>query len=194
MNDFEPSRTWTDYEPYLAAAATPRQRRMLTLVRDHARAEVERDLDGLMATLVAEPSYRFWIMGKDLGPKGYDTVRGYYADYVAGGGAVLESTIERLVVDDSVVVQEGYIRNLLPAAVARRRGYPVPDDVEHVLVRFRSLVLWPFDAGDDESCLLIGEDSYAPLDLEAWEPVVEADLPQYYLDYLAEIGLHAGAR
>jgi len=194
MQTFEPSRTYTDYEAYLAAATTARQRRMLTLVQAHARAEVERDLDGLMATLVPDPSYRFWIMGKDLGPKGYDAVRTYYADYVAGGGAVLESTIERLVVDDSVVVQEGYIRNLLPAAVARRRGYPVPEDVAHVLVRFRSLVLWPFDDGDDDSCLLIGEDSYAPLDLEAWESVADAELPGYYLDYLAEIGLHVGAR
>ena len=188
---FDPTRTYTDLDPYIAAAVDPRQRRMLSIVRNHAKAEVDRDLDGLMATLVAEPEYHFWVMGRDMGPKGYDAVRTYYIDYVASGGGVLESTIERLVVDDGTVVQDGVIRNLVPASVARRRGYAVPHDVAHVIVAFRSLVLWPFDDGDDDSCLLLGEDSYAPLDLDAWEPVAEADLPSYYLDYLTEIGLGA---
>ena len=186
---FDPSRTYTDFDPYIESAANPRQRRMLSIVRDHAKAEVERSLDGLMATLVANPEYHFWVMGKDMGPKGYDAVRSYYNDYVASGGGVLESTIERLIVDDGCVVQDGYIRNLVPSDVARRRGYPIPSDVAHVIVTFRSLVLWPFDDGDDESCLLLGEDSYAPLDLDAWEPVDGADLPDYYLEYLAELGV-----
>lgn len=188
---FDPTRTYTDFDPHIAKAVSPRQRRMLSIVRDHAKAEVDRSLDRLMATLVPDPAYHFWVMGKDLGPKGYEGVRSYYLDYVASGGAVLESTIERLTVDDGTVVQDGCIRNLIPAGVARRRGYAVPDDVAHVVVTFRSLVLWPFDDGDDDSCLLLGEDSYAPLDHDAWEPVAAPDLPSYYLDYLAEIGLGA---
>ena len=188
---FDPSRTFTEFDTAIASAANPRQARMLRIVQDHARAEVERDLEGLMATLVADPEYHFWVQGRDMGPKGHDVVRAYYTDYVNGGGAVLESTFDRLTVDDGSVVQDGRIRNLLPAAVARRRGYAIPDDVAHVIVTFRSLVIWPFDDGDDEHCLLLGEDSYAPLDLDAWEPVADADLPGYYLDYLAEIGYSA---
>lgn len=182
----EPSRTYTDFDPYIAAATTDRERRMLRIVQDHARAEVERSLDGLMATLVPEPEYHFWVQGKDMGPKGQAAVRGYYIDFVMSGGAVLESGIERLVVGTETIVQEGYIRNLVPAGVARRRGYAIPEGVAHVLVTYRTLVLWPFADGGDG--LLIGEDAYTPLDLDAWQEVPDAELPKYYLEYLAEIG------
>lgn len=185
----EPSRTYSDFDPYIAAATTARQRRMLTIVQAHARAEVERSLDGLMATLVPEPEYHFWVQGKDMGPKGQAAVRAYYTDFVMSGGAVLESGVERLVIGDDSVVQEGFIRNLVPVGVARRRGYAIPDGFDHVLLTYRNLVVWPFNGDDD--CLLFGEDAYTPLDLDAWEPVADADLPQYYVDYLVEIGYSA---
>lgn len=185
----EPSRTYTDFDPYIAAAGTERERRMLTIVQAHARAEVERSLDGLMATLVAEPEYHFWVQGKDMGPKGQAAVRAYYTDFVMSGGAVLESGVERLVIGADSIVQEGYIRNLVPVGVARRRGYAIPDGVDHVLLTYRNLVVWPFD--DAEECLLFGEDAYTPLDLDAWEAVAESDLPQHYVDYLSEIGYSA---
>ena len=191
MLELDPTGTFTKYDARIAAETDPRRRRMLGIVRDHARAEVERSLDGLLATLVAEPEYHFWVMGRDHGPKGAAAVRQYYTDFVMSGGAVLESVLERLVVDDGAVVEDTYIRNLVPAGVARRRGYAIPDNIDHVLVTYRNLVLWPFDDGDETNCLLLGEDSYTPLDLEAWEPVADADLPQYYLDYLAEIGYSA---
>jgi hypothetical protein len=186
--DFDPTRTYTGYDDRIAATTDPRHRRMLEIVRDHAKAEVERSLDGLMATLVAEPEYHFWVQGRDMGPKGDAAVRAYYTDFVLSGGAVLESIIERLIVDDGAVVQDSYIRNLVPIGVARRRGYAIPDGIDHVMVTYRNCVLWPFDDGDESTCLLLGEDSYTPLDLEAWEAVADADLPDYYLDYLAGIG------
>lgn len=188
---FDPSKTYTDYDARIGATTDRRQRRMLQIVRDHARAEVERSLEGLMATMVDEPVYHFWVHGRDLGPKGQAAVRAYYTDFVNSGGAVLESTIERLVVDDGAVVQDSYIRNLVPVAVARRRGYQIPDGIDHVMLTYRNCVLWPFDGGDDESCLLLGEDSYTPLDLEAWEAVADADLPAAYLDYLSQVGAFA---
>ena len=187
--DLEPSRTYTDFDPYIAAATSDRERHMLRIVQAHARAEVERSLDGLLATLIDEPEYHFWVQGRDMGPKGQAAVRAYYTDFVLSGGAVLESGVDRLVIGPDVIVQEGYIRNLVPVGVARRRGYAIPDGVAHVLLTYRNLVLWPFADGGDG--LLTGEDAYTPLDLEAWEAVPEAELPGYYLDYLAEIGYAA---
>lgn len=189
--EFDPKLTYTKYDDRLAATDDPRQRHMIEVVRAHSRAEVERSLEGLMATLVAEPEYHFWVMGKDMGPKGQAAVRAYYTDFVMSGGAVLESTLERLVVDDGAIVQDSYIRNLVPVGVARRRGYVIPEGIEHVMLTYRNCVLWPFEDGRGDECLLLGEDSYTPLDLDAWEPVADGDLPRYYLDYLAEIGYSA---
>jgi hypothetical protein len=153
-------------------------------VIEHGKAEAARSLDRLMATLVAEPQYHFWIGGRDLGPKGYDAVRNYYEAFVAGGGAIFESPKERIVVDDDTVVHEGCISNLVSAAIAKARGYNVPDDEGgHYLVRFRNVVFWSFD----EAGLALGEDSYTAIDPDAFERVADDDLPQVYVDYLESI-------
>ena len=47
----------------------------------HATAEAEGDLDATMATLVAEPVYEFWPMGKKM--VGTDAVRRYYEHLVS---------------------------------------------------------------------------------------------------------------
>jgi hypothetical protein len=138
-----------------------------------------------MATLVDEPRYHFWVSGRDVGPKGADAVRDYYVQFVAGGGAVFESPKERIVVDDHNVVAEAEVANVVSGAIARRRGYRVPAESGHYLVRFRNVVFFEF--GDDPTRAL-GEDSYTTMDPDAFEPVADADLPVAYLDYLAELG------
>lgn len=50
--------------------------RMLALGRLHARLEEERDLDAVMATLVAEPVYEFHPLGMKL--RGGERTRRYY--------------------------------------------------------------------------------------------------------------------
>jgi hypothetical protein len=49
---------------------------MRALGSRHAQLEAERDLDGVMATLVADPVYEFWPIG--LRARGQDSIRRYY--------------------------------------------------------------------------------------------------------------------
>jgi hypothetical protein len=184
MLDFDPARSWVELEERLARTESPRQRQLLQVVIDHVKAEIGRDVDGLMATLVAEPNYHFWVGGRDVGPKGYEGVRTYYEDFVADGGAVLESIKERIVVDDDTISHENLNRNLVSGRIARRRGYTVPDESGHYLVRFRTVIWWSFD----DAGLAYGEDSYSTIDPDDWERVADDDLPAAYLDYLTEIG------
>ena len=184
MLDFDPTRSWQALEERLERTESPRQRQLLQVVIDHVKAEVARDVDGLMATLVADPKYYFWVGGKDVGPKGFEGVRTYYENFVADGGAVLESIKERIVVDDDTIAHENINRNLVSGEIAKRRGYTVPDTAGHFLVRFRTVIWWSFD----EAGLAYGEDSYSTIDPDDWERVPEEELPQGYLDYLAEIG------
>ena len=185
MLDFDQSRCWIDLEKHLVGIEGPRQRQLLGVVIEHVKAEVDRSVDRLMATLVDDPAYHFWVGGRDVGPKGRDGIRAYYEDFVAGGGAVFESRKDRVIVDDHTVSHEGPVRNLVPGSVAKRRGYTVPDASAHYLVRFRNCVWWSFD----DAGLALGEDSYTTYDVEDWDAVAAEDLPECYTRYLAEISL-----
>jgi len=56
--------------------------KMLELGQLHARLEAERDLDGLMATLVRDPVYEFHPLGMSL--RGAERIRRYYHQFFAG--------------------------------------------------------------------------------------------------------------
>ena len=184
MLTFDQSTIWQALEERLARTQHPRHRQLLSVVIAHGKAEAARDLDGLMATLVADPQYHFRTAGRDHGPKGYDAVRAYYLDFVLGGGAVFESPKERIIVDDDMVGHEGTLSTLVSGAIARRRGYDVPAETGHYLVRHRGVVLWSFD----DAGLALGEDSYSQIHPDDWVHVPDEDLPLVYVDYLAEIG------
>jgi hypothetical protein len=184
MIAFDQSKMWHALEERLAATEDPRQRQMLEAVIEHAKAEADRSVERLMATLVEAPQYHFWVGGRDIGPKGESKVRAYYQDFVAGGGAVFESPKDRVVVDDHNVVSEAEVCNLVPGAVAKRRGYTIPDESGHYLVRFRNVVFFEFGADPTRA---LGEDSYTTMDPAAFERIDDADLPRVYLEYLAEI-------
>jgi hypothetical protein len=153
-------------------------------VIDHAKAESVGDLDGLMDTLVAEPQYHFWGPRGDSGPKGQDGVRGYYEAYINSGGAILSSPKERIIVDDSSVCHEGVISTLLSWDLAKARGYAIPEDRGHYIVRMRTVILWSFD----EKGRAFGEDSYGIINPHDFQAVADEDLPAVYVDYLASIG------
>src|SRR5262249_6059482 len=59
-SDFDPRRTYTDLEPHLALLRSEKQRANLRTVIDHARGEVERDLDLIMGPLQDGAKYHFW--------------------------------------------------------------------------------------------------------------------------------------
>ena len=183
MLDFDITRSWSGIEATRARLRSDRQRALLQVVIDHIRAELVQDLDAVMATLVAEPSFHVWVQGRDIGPKGAEAVSAYYDAFFRNGGAIFESVKERVLVDDRTVAHEGPTRNLLPGRVAKARGYAVPDESAHYLVEFRNFVWWSFD--DDG--LALGEDSCTTISLDAWQLVPHAELPAVYLDYVERI-------
>jgi hypothetical protein len=184
MLDFDPRRGWEALQARLDRTESTRQRTMLETVIEHVRAEIDMSLDRLMATLVAEPEYHFWVGGKDVGPKGYDAVRDYYATFVASGGAVMQSPKDRIVVDDDNIVYEGVISNIVPGRVAKARGYTIDDEGAHYLVRFRNVVFWSFDSDG----LALGEDSYTAIDPDDFDQVDPSDLPDAYVTYIESLG------
>jgi hypothetical protein len=184
MLPFDQSVGWQALEDRQSRTPSPRQRQLLQTVIDHVKAEVALNVDGLMNTLVAEPEYHFWIGGRDLGPKGYAGVRAYYENFVTDGGAVFESIKERIVVDDETISHEGQMRNLVSGAIAKRRGYTIPNETGHYLVLFRNVVWWSFD----ENGKALGEDSYTVMHPDDWERIPDEELPACYTDYLDRIG------
>lgn len=187
MLDFDQSVSWKDLEARLAITESPRQRHMLELVIEHVKAETVGDVDTLMVGLVAEPAYHFWSNAGDYGPKGYDGIRRHYDDFIKSGGAVLSSPKERIVVDDWTIVHEGVITTLAPWSVAKERGYAIPAENGHYLMRMRTVVFWSFD---DEG-LALGEDAYSTIVPTDFERVPDDELPKVYTDYLASIGRSA---
>ena len=134
------STMWQAIEERLAITTNPRHRAMLEVVIADAQAEADRSVERLMATLVDDPQYHFWVGGRDVGPKGRTAVVAYYEQFVGSGGAVFESPKDRVVVDDHNVVSEAEVRNVVPGSVAKRRGYRVPDETGHYVVWFRNVV------------------------------------------------------
>jgi hypothetical protein len=185
MLAFDTSITWQHLEERLQRTTSPRQRRMLQTIIDHAKAEAAGSVDGLMATLCADPRYHFWSGGQDWGPKGNAAVRGFYENFVAGGEGFFESRKSRIVVDDDAVVTETELRQLVPGAVAARRGYAIPDPDGHYLVYARTVILWPFNEAGE----LLGEDSYGSSDTSVFEQVPFDELPPAYVAMLHQIGL-----
>jgi len=182
--NFDQAKMWHALEDRLAATENPRHRQMLEVVIEHAKAEADCSVERLMATLIDDPQYHFWVRGRDVGPKGRDAVRSYYEQFATSGGAVFESPKDRVVVDDHHVVTEAEVRNYVSGAIATARGYSVPDDTGHYLVRFRNVVFFEF--ADDPAHALC-EDSYTQIDPDAWERVEDDDLPPSYVAYLASL-------
>ncbi|WP_235738574.1 nuclear transport factor 2 family protein [Nocardioides alcanivorans] len=179
MAVIDPTRTWRPLEERLATTTSERQRVVLGIVIEHMKAESAPDLDALMATMAPNPNYHFWNGGKDTGPKGFDVLRQYYADFVASRTNVLEFEIDRLVVDDDCVVTEGYLKQIYPGDVAVAAGLAQDASTAYLVVN-RQLILWPVDADGK----LVAEDSYqsGPTSITAVAP---ADLPQAYVDIMA---------
>jgi hypothetical protein len=187
MLNFDVSITWQQLEERLERTTNPRHRRMLQTIIDHARAEATASVGGLMATLCPDPQYHFWSLGRDWGPKGQAAVRGFYENFVAGGEGFFESRKSRIVVDDDTVVTECEMRQLVPGAVAARRGYAIPDPDGHYLVFARTVILWPFNEAGE----LTGEDSYGSSDTSVFEQIPDEELPPEYVAMLRQTGLPA---
>ncbi|XVQ14981.1 hypothetical protein ACQP1W_21340 [Spirillospora sp. CA-255316] len=161
------------------ATANVRHRQMLEQVLEHLEGEVGFDLDRLMrAYPVPEPRYRLWHDGADVGPKGREAVREWYAGHLRARGLVLQYDIETIVVDDRTIVTDGYMSAVLPGQNIRDRGVPLADPSKVYLKRFRNCILWPFN----EEGELIGEEFHVSGNLgdsHLWL-LDDADVPEEF--------------
>jgi hypothetical protein len=177
MEMIDQSVAWRFVEERLNKTENPRHRSMLEVVIGHLKAEENLDLDGLMASLVDNPVYRTWRDGQDIGPKGYEAVKAYYAALVQARRGILEYRLDRLVLDDDAVVTEGTIRAYQPGRAARTFGFNVDDVDATYLVSYRALIVWPFN----EAGQLIGEDGYGNWDPDSAVRVGRQELPDAYI-------------
>ena len=102
----------------IAATENERHRRNLETVREHMNRERLLDPPGVMGTLSPEANYKLWVDGVDLGAKGLPAIREWYVDTNIRRNRtfVIEYDLERVVVDDDVVVTEGQMNVVVDAA------------------------------------------------------------------------------
>ena len=142
----------------IAATREERHKRNLQSVRDHMYYEKLLDADSVMKTLSPNANYKLWVDGVDKGPKGFTAIREWYVDQNIRRQRtfVIEYDLERVVVDDQVVVTEGQMNVVVDGTYAAKffNVKCQPDDV--LLQSFRQVVFWPVD----ENSKLLGEDFY----------------------------------
>jgi hypothetical protein len=111
-----------------------------------------------MKTISPRANYKLWVDGVDRGPKGFEAIHQWYVDQNIRRQRtfVIEYDLERVVVDDDVVVTEGQMNVVVDAKYATKffNVKCEPDDV--LLQSFRQVVFWPVD----ENSKLLGEDFY----------------------------------
>lgn len=177
MAIIDPTLTWVPLEERLARTTNERHRQVLAVVIEHMKAEAVPEMDRLTATLSPNPDYHFWFANADMGPKTTEGVRAYYEAFVASGANTLVFEIDRLAVDDDLVMTEGWMKMIYPGAAAQQIGVEVDDPNGDYLLLFRQLINWPIDADG----LIMGEDAYQTGPVSVTR-LSQDDLPQKYID------------
>jgi hypothetical protein len=152
----DPNLTWAKVEERLATEPDPVLRRNLDTVLRHMKAEAVGDLDGLLDTLVDDPSYHAYGAPPQASPQGREAVRGFYEAFIASGATQLQFDLDRLVVDRHCVLTEGVMRMAYPGRTLQARGIEVDDPDAFYLYEARMATLWPVA----EDGRLVGEDTY----------------------------------
>ncbi|MUL47398.1 nuclear transport factor 2 family protein [Mycobacterium sp. CBMA293] len=177
MAIIDPTQTWARMEERLARTTNERHRQVLSIVIEHMKAEAEPHMERLMATLAPNPEYHFWYANTDMGPKTTAGVQAYYEAFVASGANTLVFEVDRIAVDDDLVMTEGWMKMIYPGAAAQAIGVEVDDPEGDYLLLFRQLINWPIDADG----LILGEDAYQTGPVSVTK-LSQEDLPQRYVD------------
>lgn len=178
----DPTLSHRDFIKLLATTDNPRHRRMLETVIKHDRAEADRDLEAVMATLSPEPAYRRFGPTGDTGPKGTAAVRAYYETMFASGGiGNLSSKRDQIVMDDRAIVLEHRVTRILPWRLAEEAGYRPQENEGHFACHVHIGTFLIFD----DDALIVAETSYgfppSPIDCER---VPDDQLSPGYLEWL----------
>jgi len=169
-------------EERIAKTTNPRHLLMLNRVLQHARGEVELDVDLVLSTLCPDPRYVAWGAPADMSPVGRQGVRSFYEETIVQGGQFyLEFDMDRIVVDDDTIVTEGNYRSLYHGADAAKRGFPVDDPEAFYILSLRMLIVWPFDADG----FIKGEETYSAVTTPDFFTKIEtSEVPQEFRDFI----------
>jgi hypothetical protein len=158
--DYDVTATARAEWPLLAATMTAqpggRRRAMLALIVQHMVGEYVGDTPMVMDTLDSDPHYQY--LGQAMGPApvGWDGVE---AGYNRSAGTNRNMRIDRVLLDDDLVVTEGDLLVAVSGDNLRQMGVTLPEGadprVPHV-ARIRLAIFWPFTAAGK----LAGEEIY----------------------------------
>lgn len=173
----DPDKMLRFMDAKIAATTNERHRRNLGSVREHMYREKLLDPEGVMATLSPKANYKLWVEGRDYGPKGFEGIRQWYVDTNIRRQRtfVIQYDLERVVVDDDVVVTEGQMSVVADAMYAAMNGLKfAPTDV--LLSTFRQVVFWPVD----ENSKILGEDFYVvgQSNPDLWRKLEPHEIPE----------------
>jgi hypothetical protein len=152
-------------KPILERAAIegdPEVRRILELSAAHMQAELDGDLDAIMATLIAEPLYHIYNVALADGTTinattvGQEATRKQYVDSIAAGTAQAQDyKISMVVADRFGLATDGYLRVPWDGAMLKELGHDTDPNGSY-LYEGRLCSFWPVH----ESGLFVGEDIY----------------------------------
>lgn len=166
---------WQPLLDALEAATDEREKHALALVAEHVVAEVEGDIERVLATLVPNPVYRFWGVGTNRSVlDGPDKVRGFYDVLVGTGKHRLDYVLDRVVANASTVVTEGVIHHVLDGADLLGRVTTPVEAGRWYHVTYQSLIVWPID---DATGLLTGEEVYLGEEHTVVREIAPEELP-----------------
>ena len=178
----DPHNSWRALNVAASREKDDRRRRLILCVRDHMEAEINAQLEPLMATLTAEPVYHFWGNRAPMQLQGKAAVAAFYSGMFAAGGQQFEVVVEKVLATSDHVITEGRVKQVHKGAtlsamgITEVAGRPVPDG-SLWLTDAQLLTLWPADAEGR----LIGEDIYFGVDpMTTLVPIASDQLPPYY--------------
>jgi len=176
--------TYKDIGAKLAATTNPRHKLMLERLYQHARGEVEEDLEAVLGTLAPNPAYRVQSQGPEMNPEGLENVRRFYIEQIFGKGRhCLESVKDRILVADDAIVTEGVTRIVMWGRDMMNAGNPGVDDPDaFYLLTYNSLIVWPYD----DEARIIGEESWAYYPKDCVRKISPEDAPESFHRYVAK--------
>lgn len=174
--------TYKDIAEKLAGTTNPRHKLMLERLYQHARGEVEEDLEAVLGTLGPNPVYKSSIEAPGMNPTGMEDVIRFYKEQIFGKGRhCLESTKPRILVSDEAIVTEGTVRSVHWGQDLIDTGTPVDDADGFYLLTYTMLIIWPYD----EECRIAGEESWSRrTGANYMQKITEADLPESFVRYV----------
>lgn len=159
---FDPQTSWLPLRAQAQETTNPIHRQLLEGVANHMEAEINGQIEPLMATLCAHPIYHFWRVGpENMILDGYEAVKGFYENMFTNNGQNFQVVCERIFVDDKGVITEGKVRQKYESAALKAMGLTEIngqslDTTSTWLSNTQLLTVWP-NAGDGR---LLGEDIY----------------------------------